>query len=120
MGCFASQVQSNVTILARGSCSVLLEMSFFFSALFPLCFCFIVFSALAVCFSFGGECSWTEWKYRDARHANVHCTAETFLQELHCLDRERKKEMQLQEANLNKLPLHLFQFTGGNIFLHII
>lgn len=45
MGCFASQVQSNVTLLAQGSCSVLLEMSFLFSALFPLCFCFIVFSA---------------------------------------------------------------------------
>lgn len=60
MGCFASQVQSNVTLLARGSCSVLLEMSFLFSALFPLCFCFIVFSALDVCFSFGGECGQNE------------------------------------------------------------
>lgn len=36
------------------------------------------------------------------------------------LGERRKEGMQLQEANLNKLPLHLFQFTGGNIFLHII
>ena len=59
-GVFRSQVQSNVPLLALGRLSVLLEMSFCFSALFPLCFCFIVFSALAVRFSFGGERSWTE------------------------------------------------------------
>lgn len=52
--------------------------------------------------------------------ANVRTAAEALLQEVDCLGKERGKERQLQEANLNKLPLHLFQFTGGNIFLHII
>lgn len=52
---------------------------------------------------------------------NVRTAAESLLRELAAWrKKERKKEMQLQEANLNKLLLHLFQFTEGNIFFHII